>query len=490
MSLHSIPRPSPIDGYPTKTSHLQAETEEILQSHLPKAGAPPVLNKNAHLQFLVRNLVQGFPARYMSQDASQPWLMFWTLQSFSALQVGIDPNNKQRAIDTIMAWQHQDGGFGGGPGQAAHLLATYASVCSLAIVGRPGPGGGWDQIDREKLYKFYMSLKQPDGSFIVSTHGEVDVRGIYCLLVVAYLLNIITPELIAGTASFIASCQTYEGGFSSASHPYFSAQPDEDAPPLCLPFPRPSLGEAHGGYTFCGLASWVLLKPFLSETEPKPSIDEKRLLRWLVYTQGNEAELGGFKGRTNKLVDGCYSWWNGGEFALLEAVGISSYNHPSEHERHVDSTDENWADADDSLFNRKALQEYILLAGQHGTGGLRDKPPKNADSYHTLYCLAGLSAAQHRVFPSLPRKSQLTTSWKPTGETNEDLHKIAFTEALCWLEEEGGSKIVGPASNRVNATHPLFNLTATHTEGIIAHFYQQTVPKWTPFTAPAPNQAT
>lgn len=53
-----------------------------------------------------------------------------------------------RAIDTIMTWQHPDGGFGGGPGQAPHLLSTYAAVCALAIVGRPGPRGGWDQIDR------------------------------------------------------------------------------------------------------------------------------------------------------------------------------------------------------------------------------------------------------------------------------------------------------------------------------------------------------
>ncbi len=30
----------------------------------------------------------------------------------------------------------------------------------------------------------------------------------------------------------------------------------------------------------------------------------------------------------------------------------------------------------DSFFNRQALQEYILLAGQHPAGGLRDKPPK------------------------------------------------------------------------------------------------------------------
>jgi protein farnesyltransferase subunit beta len=66
----------------------------------------------------------------------------------------------------------------------------------------------------------------------------------------------------------------------------------------------------------------------------------------------------------------------------------------------------------DSLLNRKALQEYILLAGQHPAGGLRDKPPKHADSYHTLSCLAGLSAAQHRVFPSPERRRVLEGAWK------------------------------------------------------------------------------
>lgn len=44
--------------------------------------------------------------------------------------------------------QHPDGGFGGGPKQAPHVLPTYAAVCTLAIVGRPGPHGGWDEINR------------------------------------------------------------------------------------------------------------------------------------------------------------------------------------------------------------------------------------------------------------------------------------------------------------------------------------------------------
>ena len=92
------PRPTPTDGFPTLTSRSQAETEEVLLKHLPEPGTKtePVLQKNSHMQFLVRNLVQGFPARYISQDASQPWLMFWTVQAFSILQVALDEGNKQR----------------------------------------------------------------------------------------------------------------------------------------------------------------------------------------------------------------------------------------------------------------------------------------------------------------------------------------------------------------------------------------------------------
>jgi len=37
--------------------------------------------------------------------------------------------------------------------------------------------------------------------------------------------------------------------------------------------------------------------------------------------QGSELEEGGgFRGRTNKLVDGCYSWWVGGLFELIEEI--------------------------------------------------------------------------------------------------------------------------------------------------------------------------
>ncbi|KAJ7905003.1 terpenoid cyclases/protein prenyltransferase alpha-alpha toroid [Mycena leptocephala] len=477
-------RPVPTDSFPTSTTSDQAETEKVLLEHLPTDdnNAAPTLQKNAHMQFLIRNIVQGFPARYTSQDASQSWLMYWTLQAFSVLQVGLDPGNKQKAIETIMASQHPDGGFGGGPKQAPHLLPTYASVCALAIVGKPGEGGGWDQIDRKKMYNFFMSLKQPDGSFLVAHHSEVDVRGIYCLLVTATLLDIITPELVEGTAGFVASCQTYEGGFSSASQPYYAPASSPGAPPVLLESPRPPLGEAHGGYTFCSLASWVILQPFLSSSSSpsEPKINKKSLLRWLAQMQGAPIELGGFKGRTNKLVDGCYSWWVGGSFTLLESLGITPAAVPAvpaEKQEGQAAKEGDWDDIDDSLMNRKALQEYILYAGQHPAGGLRDKPPKHADAYHTLYCLAGLSSAQHKVIPSPARRKELLDSWTAGAEsTNDELRKRVFVAALCYSEEEGTETIVGGQINRVNATHPLFNLTITHTEAMMAHFYGQTVP--------------
>ncbi|KIJ62500.1 hypothetical protein HYDPIDRAFT_176566 [Hydnomerulius pinastri MD-312] len=474
------PRQSPDDLYATETSDTQAETEAVLLKHVPAdPESPPPLQKAQHLQFLVRNLTQGFPSRYTSQDASQPWLLYWTLQSFSVMGVAMDPDNKQKAINTILAWQHPEGGFGGGPGQAAHLLPTYAAVCALAIVGRPGPGGGWDQIDREKLYNFFLSLKEPDGSFLVSHGAEVDVRGTYCLLVVAYVLNLLTPELLEGMPAFIASCQTYEGGFSSASQPYFSAE--SDGTTKLLDDIRPPLGEAHGGYTFCALASWIMLQPYLNlqdPASPRPSVEYKRLMRWLVQMQGSEIELGGFRGRTNKLVDGCYSWWVGGCFALLASQGVGGGHGQDADHTSTTHEDEEWDDVEEFVWNKLALQRYILCAAQHPASGLRDKPPKSADSYHTLYCLAGLSAAQHNIYPSPARQAQLDQAWQlPSDEQNHELRKTAFTEALSWSEEEGTSHVLGSQANRVNATHPIFNLTMTHTEGIMSHFYKQTVPR-------------
>lgn len=97
----------------------------------------------------------------------------------------------------------------------------------------------YEAMDRDRLIDFLFSIRQPDGSFRMDYDGEVDVRGAYCAVSVAKLTNIpseIMEKLFHKTGDWIASCQTYEGGFGGG----------------------PDL-EAHGGYTFCGFAALALL---------------------------------------------------------------------------------------------------------------------------------------------------------------------------------------------------------------------------------------
>jgi protein farnesyltransferase subunit beta len=100
-------------------------------------------------------------------------------------------------------------------------------------------------------------------------------------------------------------------------------------------------------------------------------LDIATLTYWLSSRQCTPE--GGYNGRTNKLVDGCYSHWVGGCWSIVEAATSTN------------------------ICNRAALGRYILAACQEKKpGGLKDKPGKSADAYHTCYNLAGLSAAQHK----------------------------------------------------------------------------------------------
>jgi protein farnesyltransferase subunit beta len=141
---------------------------------------------------------------------------------------------------------------------------------------------------------------------------ELMKRGTYCLLVVATLLDIITPELVHNVDKFIAGCQTYEGGFACSSFPFSAG--------------RAAQAEAHGGYTSCALNSYFLLSTMIPSSTTTSlgdfpvGIDVDAALRWSVMQQGEAIEAGGFRGRSNKLVDGCYSWWVGGGVPVVEAL--------------------------------------------------------------------------------------------------------------------------------------------------------------------------
>ncbi|EGR32827.1 hypothetical protein IMG5_069690 [Ichthyophthirius multifiliis] len=196
------------------------------------------------------------------------------------------------------------------------------------------------------MYKFLTLCKNKEiqGSFLVSQGGEADMRGVYIAILIQDILNIKSPSLIDGCADFIASCQTYEGGIA----------------------PEP-FGEAHSGLTYCGFAALRILGQ-----------EHKVNLNRLIYWAGQKQMPfeGGFCGRTNKLVDNCYSFWQGSIFRLIS----QATNQATSYQNHL-------------LFDHLKLQAYILLC-QNEEGGLFDKPGKYPDIYHTAYSLSGLSSAQ------------------------------------------------------------------------------------------------
>ncbi len=308
--------------------------------------------------FLKKGL-KNLTGSYECLDASRPWLAYWILHSLELMNILIQGEQRLELISFLAKCQNPGGGFGGGPGQMSHLAPTYAAINALSILGG---AEAYNVIDREALVRWLDSLRLDDGSYLMHEDGEVDIRGVYCALSAAHLTNVYSPELFRNTGNWVLRCQTYEGGFGGA----------------------PGM-EAHGGYSFCGLAALM----FMNKGE---LCDTDRLLSWAANRQMRLE--GGFQvksnifdpksenwnfmiqGRTNKLVDGCYSFWQGGIFPLLnDLIDVPPR--------------ETW------LFDCEALQEYLLLCCQDQRGGLIDKPGKGRDFYHTCYCLSGLSVAQH-----------------------------------------------------------------------------------------------
>ncbi|TKS76292.1 Protein farnesyltransferase subunit beta [Collichthys lucidus] len=136
---------------------------------------------------------------------------------------------------------------------------------------------------------------------------------------------------------------------------------------------------------------------------------------------------GGFQGRCNKLVDGCYSFWQAGLLPLLHRALFK--------EGESELSRQRW------MFEQQALQEYILLCCQNPTGGLLDKPGKSRDFYHTCYCLSGLSIAQHFG--------------------NTDLHH---------------EMILGMEENRLAPTHPVYNICPEKVARALQFFLRLPVP--------------
>eukprot|EP01084_Bolivina_argentea_P009041 16928_1 len=345
------------------------------------------LLRDKHETFL-RAALSSFPlpASYVTLDASRSWMLYWIRHSLALLGAKRDPEVDSRIIRTLASCQSPEGGFGGGLMQIPHAATTYAAILALLDIGTLD---AYTAIDRPNLLKFFRSMKHSSGGFRMHHDGEVDSRATYCVIAVASLLDILVPDLTEGVAEYCLSTQTYEGGFGG--------EPGN---------------EAHGGYAFCAFATLCILGR-------EGDADIQNLEYWLCMRQTRLE--GGFQGRTNKLVDGCYTFWVGGTIVLLEhalqgsvwletrrngrnlAIRPVSGGGGTPDDRQVGKAEVMERDGSLSVepnsgylsCNASNAQRYVLLCSQNQDGGLRDKPGMSSDYYHTCYSLSGLSVLQH-----------------------------------------------------------------------------------------------
>lgn len=374
--------------YPFTTAYQHEETlAKCRDIGFTNSENEVCLLREKHVKYLMSALVNGLPSGFVVLDASQPWLLYWIFQALYLLDRS-PTELYEKLISSLNTMKYPSGGYGGGPKQLPHCAPTYASVLALCSTGTVE---AFQSIDRAGIYNFFLSVHDKEsGGFCMHDEGEIDARGTYCVLSIARLLNILTPELVEGAADFLLSCQSYEGGFGGE------------------PF-----NEAHGGYNFCAVAGLIIL----GEAH---RLDLNGLRRWLFCRQ--LPLEGGFSGRTNKLVDSCYSFWQGAAAALVNVIEVNGtdvsdleYWKSSMGGGTTSAKDNSTKEADEDvpkmvkidetsengpvIYNQYALQRYILHCAQAMEGGMRDKPGKYRDFYHSCYSLSGLSIAQNFVMP-------------------------------------------------------------------------------------------
>eukprot|EP00551_Chaetoceros_affinis_P005611 CAMPEP_0203673754 /NCGR_PEP_ID=MMETSP0090-20130426/13669_1 /ASSEMBLY_ACC=CAM_ASM_001088 /TAXON_ID=426623 /ORGANISM="Chaetoceros affinis, Strain CCMP159" /LENGTH=485 /DNA_ID=CAMNT_0050539471 /DNA_START=52 /DNA_END=1506 /DNA_ORIENTATION=- len=475
----------------TQSTIIQSQTEAecapffISINDLPKAHKRDLINlslidpetnnvllvREKHAKFLKKPLHEKsestLPGGYISLDSSRPWILYWVLHGLDLIDDLPCEHMLKGIVHTLEScWsdvktnENGGGGFGGGPAQMPHCATSYAAVMALCIIAGceestypEAKGLALDLLQRKRkdLLKWYVTLRyetvDEDTSKLVCGYrmhhdGEVDVRATYCICAVASLLNILTEELKLGAIEHIVSCQTYEGGFGG--------EPGS---------------EAHGGYTFCALSALhILTRDSGLLSLASCGVNTISLEDWLVKRQlGYE---GGFNGRSNKLVDGCYTFWVGGAIAILDLdrnwmdaststsdtfskfdsgiygdkldpFHVQRFNSTGEYTKQIDNAGESNCGL---TFDQQLLERYILLCGQDTNGGLRDKPSKSRDFYHSCYGLSGLSVSQHVL--------------------NKGSSDFEYSKSL----------YQGEGKNLLGATHPVYNIRIERVKSMIYSF--------------------
>ncbi|KAL3866453.1 hypothetical protein ACJMK2_043749 [Sinanodonta woodiana] len=310
--------------------------------------------KQKHVQFFVRCL-QVLPQRYSGLDTSRMTVAFFAISGLDMLgSLSAIEKDRENIIEWIYALQvlpDRDEsnlkmcGFRGSTTigssfsqkegkiitlyDSGHIAMTYTALATLLILG-----DDLSRISKKAVLAGLKNLQLPDGSYYPVPEGsENDMRFVYCASCISYILDDWSGMDVERAVQYIKNSMSYEGAIGQG----------------------PDL-EAHGGSTFCAIASLALMNRLEHTFTPKKF---QKLKRWCLFRQQS-----GFDGRPNKPVDTCYSFWVGATLKLLDVYDLSN-----------------------AKFNRSFLME----TQHHLTGGFSKWPSHNPDALHAYFGVCGLS---------------------------------------------------------------------------------------------------
>uniref|UniRef100_A0A7E4V684 Geranylgeranyl transferase type I subunit beta n=1 Tax=Panagrellus redivivus TaxID=6233 RepID=A0A7E4V684_PANRE len=218
------------------------------------------------------------------------------------------------------------------PHDSAHIAQTYSALCCLLILG-----DDLSQVDRSAVLEGVRQCQLIDGSFSVfAGASEADMRFVFCAAAICYILDGFEYIDVDAMVEFIQKSRSYEGGFGQGP-----------------------LMEAHGGSTYCAIASLQLAR----RLQDMDVLDKRARSKLIVWATGLQEH--GFHGRTNKTDDTCYAFWLGGTLAMMNAQ---------------------------ALVDTEALRSFILECEDTTHGGFcKTIDSEVSDVLHTYFGLAALS---------------------------------------------------------------------------------------------------
>lgn len=314
------------------------------------------LHRDKHVKYFKR-ILHVIPGQFSSLDTHRMTLAFFALSGLDLLDALAEIEKDREAIVewiySLQVLPNSQGtnlsqcGFRGSsalghpfsaekqcpdkdvPYDSAHVTMTYTALASLLILG-----DNLSRVNRVAVVAGLRKLQQKDGSFSSVPEGsETDMRFVYCACCVCYMLSDWSSIDKSKVVDYITSSVSYEGAMGQGPG-----------------------GEAHGGPTFCAVASLSLMDELNSALSPQ---QQEKLKRWCVFRQES-----GFSGRPNKPVDTCYSFWVGATLQLLGVLDLTNF-----------------------LFSRS----FVLSTQSIITGGLAKWPESSPDPLHTYLGLSGLA---------------------------------------------------------------------------------------------------